>query len=411
VLGSGVLSAVGAGASEQPGSGLLGYTLSAQSSGLQVIEDRPDATTHPEGDGEVPQSVATLVSGPVGYALSSIAWPGALAGNAGSLLVLAGVPLPPDVAAALNDPVRAETRTGGQSDVRNDEVNGASMHASVVPGKVVADATVDGGEQGRTAGLGSTATKSVVTLATSDATTTADSTAKDLSLAAGVVTIGSVVSHATAKTDGRTATASGTTVVNDLRVAGIPVTVDEHGVTVGPQSSPVDAAAVEQAMQQLGMTLLLSKPSTTRSGGSVSYDAGSLIMVWTPPNAPTTITVLLGGSRVSASANPADPAVAPPGTTAPPVTSPGGTGQLPVVPGSPITPVDVPPATGGTPQSPVVPGAQPLAEAPLLVGHSAPASSYLLAGLAALLLLGALLRFPSMVLVPPAAATCTRRPT
>ena len=132
MLGSGVLSAVGAGASEQPGSGLLGYTLSAQSSGLQVIEDRPDATTHPEGDGEVPQSVATLVSGPVGYALSSVAWPGALAGNAGSLLVLAGVPLPPDVAAALNDPVRAETRTGGPSDVRNDEVNGASMHASVV---------------------------------------------------------------------------------------------------------------------------------------------------------------------------------------------------------------------------------------------------------------------------------------
>ena len=408
-LASGIVTAMDAGAVEQPGSGFLGYSLSAQASGLQVVEDQPSATTHPEAESEVPQSQVTLVSGPLGYALSSVAWPGALAANAGSLLVLAGAPVPPETAGRLNDPVRAETRTGGPASVENHDVPGAVMRASVVPGKVAADAVVDGGEAGRTASFGTTTTGSGAALATRSATTTADSTTKDLILAGGAVTIGSVVSHATASTDGVTATAAGRTVVNDLRVAGVPVTVDEHGITVASTSTPVDAGVVQQAVAQLGMSLLLSQPSSARNGGAVAYDAGSLILVWRPPGWGGTITVLLGGARVSVAANPADPVPAAddPGTTEPPATVGSPTGWLPVVPG--VT-GGVPPMSGPGQPASVVPAAVPVAAPALLVGHDAPASSYALAVLAALLLLGAMLRLPPIALVAPAAVAChTRR--
>jgi hypothetical protein len=409
VLASGVVSALGASAVEQPGSGFLGYSLSAQASGLQVVEDEPLATTHPEAESEVPQSRANMVSGPLGYALSSVAWPGALAADIGSVLILAGAPVPPDTARKLNDPVRAETRTGGPASVENDSVPGAVMRATVTPGKVAADAVVDGGEAGRTGSFGTTTTRSTTVLATSSATTTADSRTKDISLAGGVVTVGSVVSQANATSDGRTATAGGRTVVTGLRIAGVPVTVDDRGITVASSTTPVDAGVVEQAMTRIGMTLLLSAPSSSKSGGAVSYDAGSLIVVWKPPGWGGTITVLLGGSRVSVAANPggAVSRAAGRGTAAPPATTGGPPGSLAAVPG--VVGGPLPAVSVGRQAAPGVPVGVPAAAPALLVGHSAPASSYALAVLAAALLLGALLRLPPLVLVAPAAATCTTR--
>jgi hypothetical protein len=408
--GAGVLQAVAAHAASEPGAGFLGYTLTAQGNGLQLTEDSPTATSHPEGEGEVPQSQVRLVSGPVGYALSSVAWPGALAANAGSLLVLAGAPVPPDQAQQLNDPVRAETRTGGPANVTNDSVPGAVMHAGVADAKVTADSLVDGGEAGRTAGFGTTSTSSSAELATSTATTTADSRAKGVSLAAGVVTVESVVSHATATTDGRQPTASGSTVVTGLRVAGVPVTVDDHGVSVDGTTTPSDptpARTVNSALSQLNMRIVLSSPSSARQGGTISYDAGSLIVSWNPPGSANLITAVLGGARVLASANPADPpasdAPAPPAdSSAVPVGSAGGAAAAPA-------PVLGGPPPGTPDPSVAAPPAGAAAFEPLLSGRTTPASTVSLCVLGALLLLGALLRVPSTVLVPAPSGACPSR--
>lgn len=408
--GAGLLQAVAAHASPEPGAGFLGYTLTSEASGLQVTEDSPTATSHPEGEGEVPLSQVRLVSGPVGYALSSIAWPGALAANAGSLLVLAGAPLPPEQAQQLNDPVRAETRTGGPSTVTNSSVPGAVMHAGVVPGKVASDSLVDGGQAGKTAGFGTTSTNSSAVLATATATSTADSRAKGISLASGVVTVDSVVSHATATTDGRLAKASGSTVVTGLQVAGVPVTVDDHGVTVNGTTTPFDPTltkTVSSALSQLNMRIALSSPTTARQGGTVSYDAGSLIVSWNPPGSANLITAVLGGARVVASANPADPSASdlplpPADAPAVPVGSAGGPGVAP------------PPALGtpptGTANPPVAaPPAVAAAFEPLLSGRTTPAATVTLCVLGALLLLGALLRVPTTVLVPAPQSACPSR--
>jgi hypothetical protein len=410
--GSGALLALQAHAADQPGAAFYGYTLVGQASGIEVVEDRPTANSHPEADVEVPLSRVTLQSGPVGYALGSVAWPSALAANAGDLLVFAGNGnVPEALGPPLNEPVRAETRTGGPQTVTNDDYPGASMRAMVKPGDVAADAVIDGGQAGSVSGLGRTETHSKAVLGSATVSSSAESITKDVALAGGVVTIKSVVSRAQALSDGTTASASGVTTVTDLEIAGVPVTVDGTGVHVAGNGTPVDTAQVNSALANLGMVMVLSGPTQTRDGATTSYDSGSLVVYWNP-SADESMTVRLGGARVTAGAFLADPAAAPGGGSAPPVTTPpAGTGQPVAVPGGAVLPGEAPATDGGQVTQPsVVAEPQPTASEPLLlVGRSASASAYVLSALGALLLLGALLRFPALVLVPPAAATCTRR--
>jgi hypothetical protein len=397
-------------ASETPGSGLFGFTLTAQSQALQLTEDEPSANSHPEADADLPQSQVSLTSGPVGYALSSVAWPGALLGNAGSLILLVQ-PSAPSQVGALNDPVRAEARTGSAShSSTNDSVPGAHMAADATPARTTADARLDGGAAGAVVGFGRTTSASSATLGTRTGTVTADSTAKDVSLANGVVKIGSVVSHAEARTDGTTATAKGKTTVSGMTIAGVPVVVDDNGVSVSTQHGAVPPSAaqtVNQAVASLGMSFALSTPTQYRQGGAISYDAGSLTMLWKPPGSSNTFTASLGGSRVVAAAsrsssyqpvlppaggpavgNPVPPAVGQPGQ-APQVSLPG-TGSGP--------PLVSPP---GTAVGPVTQGLSRLAS-----GTPAPTWTVVLTAMGAALLLGGLWRVPGLVLVEPRPVRC-----
>jgi hypothetical protein len=383
-----------------------GYTVLSQASGLEVVEDRPTANSHPEGDGEVPLSRVSLLSGPVGYALGTVAWPSALAANAGDLLVFAGNGnVPSSLGPPLNEPVRAETRTGGPAEVRNDTYPGASMHALVKPAQVAADAVVDGAQAGSATGSGKSETHSTGAVGDGSVSATARASMRDVSLAAGVVKIGSVVSQASARSDGTTATASGTTTVSGLTVGGVPVTVDGTGVHVAGQGSPVDTATVNSTLASIGMQIVLSGPTQTRHGATISYDSGSLIVFWNP-SPDESLTARIGGARVTAGAFLADPAVAVPGAPRPPV----------VVGGAPVPATglpSIPVVTGGQPTSapvpPVVAGPAPASTPVLLAGESVPDGAVALAGLGALVLLAGLLRFPSAVLASTADAPCPPR--
>ena len=65
------------------------YSVIASAPGMEFTEDEPSAQAHPEGQGDVPYTTSLLTNGGVGYALSTIAWPGAYGGNAGSLVLVA----------------------------------------------------------------------------------------------------------------------------------------------------------------------------------------------------------------------------------------------------------------------------------------------------------------------------------
>ena len=406
-----------AAAADGPGSGFYGYDLSAQSAAIRFTEDEPSANSHPEAEGDIPQSQVSLAGG-VGYALASVAWPGALVGNAGSLVLLVQ-PGAPSQVSLLNDPVRAEARSGSAThSATNDSVPGSHMGADATLAKTTADAKVDGGSAGATLGFGSTSSSSAATLGSSTAKVTADSTAKDISLA-GTVKIGSVVSHAEATTDGVNATAKGKTTVSGLTVAGIPVVVDDHGVTVDTQHGAVPPAAVatvNSALSALGMSITLSGATQQKSGGTIAYDAGSLLVLWKTPGYPSTIAASFGGSRVVAGASASAPLVAPslpPGI--PPIVTVPSSGPPPIgggTSGGQLPPISTG-STGGA--GPVVPGPStapvgssgtPVALEPLASGSPAPTWSVLLAVVGGLLGLAGLWQVPGLVLVEPRPVRC-----
>ena len=398
-------------ADDAPGSGFYGYALRAQSQAVQLTEDEPSANSHPEAETDLPQSQVSLAGG-VGYALSSVAWPGALLGNAGSLVLLVQ-PGAPEQVKALNDPVRAEARTGSaQHSATNDSVPGAHMAADAALAKTTADAKLDGGSAGAVLGFGTTSSASSATLGASTGSVVADSTAKDVSLADGVVKVGSVVSHAEGTTNGVTASAKGKTTVSGMTVAGVPVTVDDNGITVDTQHGAVPGTAVatvNAALKNLGMTITLSDATQTKDGAGISFDAGSLLVLWKPPGSSNTFTAALGGSRIVAAASTSGAALVPPSVPGiPPVVS-----AAPPVPAGPVPAAGGPVAGGAPPALPSVPGpttapaaSGPVALEPIASGTPAPPWTVVLTVLGAALALGGLWRAPGLVLVEPRPVRC-----
>jgi hypothetical protein len=184
--------------------------------------------------------------------------------------------------------------------------------------------------------------------------------ADDISLAGGVVTIGSVTSTAKGTTDGVKASATGHTVVKDMKIAGVPVTVDEHGVTVNGNNTPLNKIAtdtVNTAISQAGMTIAVSLPSGKPDRGNIVYNAGSLVFAWTTPGG--SFMAILGGATVNLAAVQGSGFSLNLGDT----TSVTPEQPAAFIPGRPGTP-----GTAGTPGvAPQTSGAQPPAIAPQTV--------------------------------------------
>lgn len=409
-------------AQEEPGSGLGSFSLAANAPAVQVqVDDGGRCGRSVAGtagcEGVVPETVSTLAKGPIGFALSSVVWPGTLAGNLGSTIILAGGEDVPPEARMLNSPVRAEARTGGDGkEVVYDDVPGSRMTASATAEEVTAGAEI---AQSATVGVGTfgntrSRTRTAVT-GVKAAVAEASSTVNDIEIAGGVVTIGSVRSTATATTDGATATVEGSTVTTGIEIAGIPVSITDEGVTVQETSAPLNKTlsdTVNAAISAAGMTIALSQPVQTVERGNADYRAGSLVFVW-QPQPEQQFSVVLGGAAVSVAAEPAlsfdfggDLPPAPDPIAPPPLTGgdsgfgsipdSGAPGELPAVsvPGE-----AAPPAPGPAPQT------APVAQRLSLPDGISPLS-VLLGLLGAGLIAGALRRLPDRLLQQAPTASC-----
>jgi hypothetical protein len=361
MLALAVLPVVTASAAEEAGSGFSSFALAANAPAMQFRQvENTQCGGEPASTGGceavVPEAVSTLRSGPIGYALSSVVWPGVLAGNAGSLIIVAGGEDVPPEARQLNSPVRAEARSGGDDkEVVNDDYPGTRMVAFASNDKVSAEATLANGAATPAGTSGeSTGRTSTYLTGARTATSEAYSQVKDVSIAAGVVKIGSVTSQAKATTDGVKADATGQTVTSGITIGGIPVTVDEKGVSVNGNNAPVNSAAtaiVNTAISNAGMTIAVSQPQKFVEGSTVTYDSGSLIFYWEQQEG-FVMTAVFGGTRVSATATPAFDAG-------------GGTGGGTT---GTTTGTVVPPVPGTVVEPPVVPVTDPGAPAPAAPG-------------------------------------------
>ncbi len=354
------------------GSGLGSYALNGFAQGVQLRVGEPNfcytTTAAANGcEGALPEATTTLQNGPTGQALASVAWPGALAADLGDLLITASNGQIPSQATALNTPVRAQVRMGQTPDtVTNTQVQGTTMTATAKPEVTSADAHVDS----VTAPVGtfgpSTAAAKTNLTGPASAMSAAKSSVSDITLAT-VVHIGSVTSEATATTDGKAAKVSGHTTVTGATVAGVPVNIDENGVTVQGQGAALGALQnqVNGALSNAGLTLRVSQPQGKPDGASVSYTSGSLVAVFAP-QAGYTFTISLGGANVTATSIPGfdfpsgSTGGTTGGTTTGSTTTSGGTGGSSAgttsgsggFSGNPTTTGGVPTTTGGTTGAP-----------------------------------------------------------
>jgi hypothetical protein len=342
-----------------------------------MTEDEPSANAHPEGGGSVPYSTVLLSNGPIGYALSSVAWPGATEANAGGVVGLVfpsnvgGVPLPDAVTAAVADnsklvnyPVRAEARSGSKVDDSYTSFPGADLTAHADTVLATAVGSMKKAEQPGSASFGSADSSSNAALTEGKGEATATSKVTDIGIGA-VIKIGSVVSTAQGTTDGVTGSATGSTVVQNMTIADQPAYFDETGVHIGTQGQPANAVASQvanQALKDAGFAFFVAQAQTEQTGASASYTAGSLFIVWTPPGNPSgnVFVIALGGARVTVSASPAFDSPVAPLSSVPTITSPVVTAPV----SSPRVSTPSRPASPAAPSGVAAPAATPAAAKP-----------------------------------------------
>jgi hypothetical protein len=388
---------------------LSSFGLQSGARGWRLFDE--DATNGNQ-EGEVPESSANLANGPVGYGLASVVWPGPLASNAGSLVLVLQPTAPPQVT-VLNNPIRAEARTGqNPPTTTNNSTPGTSMVATAKDDLVEALATVNSSSGGGS--FGPSHTHASTTLAGATAKAASDSLVQDVSLAGGVVKIDSVSSVAEATTDGAKSGGDAHTVVHGMTIGGQPATIDDKGLHIGSQDQPANAAAnqiAQQALGKSGTSITLSQPTKETKDATTSVTAGSLVVSWNTGGGQI-FTVTLGGAQATATAAPGS------GVGVPDVAAPGltnGSGALPATDtGSAAVPTGD--ATGassgsvspaGSAGSSAIPGRT--ASPPLkLAGHGAliGTGSVVLAVLATVLIGFGMRRLSDSVLAEPTAAVC-----
>ena len=108
-----------------------------------------------------------------------------------------------------------------------------------------------------------------------------EASATDISLLAGLIKFDSVVTRATARSDGVKGAVAGTTTITGAKIQGVgDVIIDTEGVHIADQG--VAAAPAQQALNQIlnlaGVSMELSAPVDTISGPKGSRSLGGLLI-------------------------------------------------------------------------------------------------------------------------------------
>ena len=283
------------------------FDATADAAGIGVLFGNPNSggTPDPVASGLVPNATAELGAGPAGRALSSIMWPGALAGNAGTLAGLVGVPLPPEVLANGNYPVKAEASASGGD---RDEQTVGPMNALVDGASSTAHTAITDFNSPAVVSAARIVTKSRSFLEDGKVIAIAETTLQGLEIG-GLIKIDTVKTTARAETDGSQATTDHDVVIAGVTVQGQGATIDEKGLHLGASNAdnpltPVVAGA-NQALAGAGMEAFLTKPLVEENdGGGARVNTGAVIFHWKLGDAGDYLTVVLGGSTASLKATP-----------------------------------------------------------------------------------------------------------
>ena len=336
-LTAGSVGLATANAEDAPGSGFGSIDIEAAAYGLRIPFY---SHTGQDVESELPYSLSQMGYGGSGHALTSVFWPGGTGGHGGDTLkLLAGSCFPPDPSGSvpipipipgvpcvtqvpelpgpvyenMNDSYKAEAKSGSGDPTVTMSNPGVDMSATA-QGSTIRATTVIAGSKLPSGDdvFGQSSTDTIIKLTgVSTAVVDAVSTMRDVSLGGGAITIKSVTSVAHATSNGKTATGTASTTVSGMKIAGVPVTVDEKGLHVqGQGSGSPSSQALNEALKQSGFAVYTTKPSKTISGATVKVSAGQLILMqenvqYMDSANDTGMLMTLGGADISAGTSPA----------------------------------------------------------------------------------------------------------
>lgn len=277
---------LGGPAHAQDAEALGGYTLLARANPLQITYDSPGLLpVSPIIQVSVPESYTTLNSGPTGYSLAALAFPGPLIADLATVMAQLGptcqspIPLPAY-------PVRSEAFfPQGPTSSDTSPLPGSRQQAIADgPATRSFSAWNDGGLPGLFQ-IGSATGTSTTSGEGEEAVTRARSVVSGFSMLAGLIEIDSIVTEVTATSTGESGKTSGTTRVSGARIADQNVRIDENGVTIAgtPLGGIADAlnalgAGLNEALVQSGISIRLHRHFENKEGGLAERIASGLVI-------------------------------------------------------------------------------------------------------------------------------------
>jgi hypothetical protein len=274
---------------------LLAWTTQADANPFDLVVDNANGLDggHPLSEIDVPEDTSNYETGPFGYALASILWPGAILGNLGSVAGEAG--LPSQLASEVpNDSLKAESfyPAGPTSDSYPPDLSSTGL--------VEMSSYADANQSWAKAGLADVSVPGLFDLqdvqgsTTATATSLAQSTAlgsfHSLSLLGGLIQIGASTSTASAQSDGITPSGTSNTNIGAITIDGEPVSVGSGGLVVGPAGGDLAGAlgigtsVVNEVVSALNLKMSLLPQTKTSQGTAETITSGGLSISFSLPS-------------------------------------------------------------------------------------------------------------------------------
>jgi hypothetical protein len=279
---------------------LGGFTVTALAESISLQYEQPNLPIPATPTLEFDEGYATSNDnyGPTGSATASTLYPGQVVANLGSQLALLvpGAPLPSlpawpiqAVSGYPETPNNASTDVPGLNMDAQSTDNGNNATATI--GSDAATAGSNGGDPTQQAtgsgsvlagsssliGIGTMSATSSSQAPSTTPTATAEATATvgGISLLGGLINIGTITSTATATSDGTTGKVTGSSQVQNMSIAGEPITVTANGIQAVNEPGSLGTlpiSALNTLLKELGITIAVTNPTDTVSGPSASRE-------------------------------------------------------------------------------------------------------------------------------------------
>ena len=260
------------------------FEIASKATAALFTFDSPSLGVPAEPTGELnfAFSESTLRSGPSGYGLGSILWPGQVAAGLpaflqGEMERQGGFESPVDFP---NYPIRAESFHPQGPATASMDAGTMHMRSSAKESAAEGISYLNKFSFPAVANVGNQSSMSSSGFDPRGAVAMAEASANDISLLGGLVRIDSVVTRAAARSDGEKGTVAGTTTVAGAYIADSAVVIDSSGVHVADQGFETVATqqAVNQALAQAGISIELAEPVDTIQGPMASRALGGVLV-------------------------------------------------------------------------------------------------------------------------------------